>query len=1564
MASKDKFKNIVDNDIEYELMVALYGDKWKYFENESNAKTNFHYAGTVNQQKNTNLKNRVDWENMGNAVGKTDKYAKSHYVGSEVKLLSTKKPVESNYPWKVTAHDFKLDLPQNAYIDFVVVQICMKSSKDGLAKFPSAGFYVVDNHADIKDSKTDTGWHNGVYWDTSNKKLAKTDKYETYYMKGEDFRKAGYKAKNLNDAYFGVDLKFADDCKSQTIYLKWVRCAVFYSIPDYKLTHNKELGHSQSKPDITKTGKNQEVTFTFKNKSKKAKGGTQCFKVDVPFGVDIVGYNWSPNTTYNPTTKVWTVDAPPKTEETLTLTFKDYTVDTDAITLKGYTCGGYPVPAPPSKSYWFYSNFGTVDDYGDVTTQVITKNPHRRETCCFLVSSKFISSNNNTIQFDLSYDFTFEDMQVELVSASDNNVKVQSFNSSRVILTVPPDEEISASFRVCCRPLTSNYPDDFNYFQARIHNGGGKYNDALFTILPVYEYHFSSTKSEDLTDARSKVYTLLSPDTTGFINHRIASELTTGAYVLPCRVKEHDSLMIQSQPQIHMYKWEQLDYIGCVPLEHLHFDPKSTYKDKLLDTHYKNKRYMGKELAPDEDISLKVRLHPHQVTTIQGLIDMDKPIPINANHRCFEGDALNNRGWAEIYAINTTYTNPHWYKCDIDVKYLTHNLNTRFKINKGTKTFSNFKMPKLLVESVESGDALMSGTEAHDYFIVDTDGGYIYNQEEINTTWYRNDDDKIVIFLVDGMNDELAFIQVEYADYWNNDEIEIVYGETEVEFEDLLESIVNEGYTLINAQIGIPIEVDDTEYANENERNVFTLDEGQYFNIKTKEALSTVSQISFDWTSTLLDEFKENNVTKIIRLVDKNTNNAMFEYEYSDFDFSDYVIDNGVGEGHIKAHIIARRYRKGDYEEVENADIYLPVTVQDDDEDDDDYIPMTGSVLSFYLNGKYLDVEDAGVTGQEVKIDNIELEGSSYVWEAEWKNKNSDGEDDDVVTYVNVSVQDSLLATQYAHQYSDMIVSPFPVADKELIFTRNAEEGVIYYYKNDSQEFSYLIEPYYQYHNGTDLRTTDGISIFNLNYGYKTVYLENGLVSLGINRLNGQMYLRKWDNTSKEYITLFYFQLNNYDDVNINSISDDRIELQASNTLISIYRGHPYVILKHRGEDISILNQFGSVYAEQVDLQKHDYPTYFDLLNTQNLLPACVGGVNSIDSDCIKAFECGDDIYCENNNDVCAIYGEPNEESCIIPCPDLDDVSIALNLSSDIKEDTPTNLNITTSDLSAGDKVYFIVDGDVLDQEEYVMTYPDPVPYTFPDSREYVVSAVYVGDDNKHYAIAPEKTIYAKPLAPIHDPTPSGGGGGSEDPCPQPSTGKYKMTVTAPSKFHYRDYKNWKVRLTRGDKPVCGKIIEVVDFNYISTEKTDRNGYVELKNNHIKTKPDKYKIGARFFEGATNKPLAKQFVDVEVKKNDAEFSVKEYAGTVGNAIKINLHQKGENKLDLKNTSVTIYINGKAKTKKTNENGNVYFKINKKGNYKYKCVFGGNKYYHKVTQSFKEKVKDKPKENNT
>ena len=1493
--------------------------------------TGWHYAKVVNEQINPNTAKRNRWSNIGNAVGNSDNYASASYTLKKTGKTKKGDPVFTvNFPYTLTAHDFGLDIPDDARIVRIEIQASMKASnKNSGVEFPRGLMCIYgggwSKHFDNTQGR-ETGWHNGLYFINPKKKLSTS--FSTYYyaMDETQCNRGNFSASDLNSTGCGIDIIFDDTVltKDVTVYLKWVRIYVRYEIPEYTLVHDGAVT-SQSNPRITSTGVRNTVKFTLSNAT-YTDGGTKQLKLTHPFGTVIDDVSVSKGS-YNSDTGIWSVNCGKKSSATMTVQFTDYTVDTQSIRLESVNA---TIKDYVSRSFYYYSNYGIGDDYADITTQLITPYPHKRHDCCFAVSSRAESSSDNLIRYDLSHSFRFENLSAELdTNLSSDGVELVSYNQELIVIRVPEiGKPYDIFFRFCLRPLDTGehwiYPSI----------GGGIVSlPCEFTIKEPYSYHFGNKTVFD--EENNIANYLLHGETVKFGNHRIASELETGAYVLPCKVKDHDALMVQSKPNIHMYKWEQLDYIGCVPLEHLHFDPKSTYKDKLLDTHYKNKRYMGKELASDEDITLNVRLHPQQVTTIQGLIDIDKPIPINANHLIWEGDALNHRGWAEIYGITTTETNPHWYKCDIDVKYLTHNLNTRFKINRGDKTFGNYPTVTPLLESVASGESL-SENNTLSYFIIDTDGGYIFNEEETNVTYYTDENNKWV-FYVEGQSEELiSKIEERYGE----DNVDIRQLDDETEFQALVDEITTQGYTIISIEMGERIQVSDTNFSSDNQRNTFSLDEGQHFNIKSRNILSNVAQVKMEWLSTKLPKNKENAVSKIVRLIDKTTNVAMFEYEYSDFDYSNYE----SGDAQIECHVIGRAYRKGDYDEVINEDIKIPIIIEDNGTDEDAEATSEetveditneeyyGSSVSFYLDNNKLTVEDTGYTGKALSS-TCELEGDGYYYEVEWKNNNTDGEDNDIITFINLTVQDSFLASQYSDKYSNMLVSPFPVADKTLLFSRNGEEGVLYYYDDDKEEFSYLIEPYYQYHNGVDLRTsldnTSYISIFNLNYGYKTVYLENGLVSLGINRLNGHMYLRKWDNTLKEYVTLFQLQLTNYDDININTISDDMIELQASNTLISMYRGHPYVVFRHELEDILINNKFGRVWAEQVDNDVMQYPTYFDLMNTQNLLPACVGSQREIDDDCVEVFECGD----------------------VEACPDLSDVEMTIGYENNIYEDEPTNLTINSEDLSNGDLIYYIIDGDVFDTP---VEYPNPFLYTFTDSKEYEVSAVYVGDETRSYAVAPTVTIYAKQHTPS-DPTPEPSPSPTPD-CPQPTTGKYTLRfLDCPSTFRYRDNQEVKLQLLRGGKPVCDRTVETIAFKHIWSERTNKNGEVSFNNTATNTNPNKYKIGARFFDYENENTICKVFKDVTVKKANLKWSLRHYATAINKYASFKLVDEKTDR-PIANKKVTVKHNGVNLTKTTNSEGAIWIKVSKKGNHTYQCSYAGNSYYNSAKHTFKEKIR--------
>lgn len=1187
-------------------------------------KTLIKFAKNINGQENPNYTKRESWNYCDKAIkSKADDstYAVSHYSKTRYiksykttktkdkngKEVTTKTPVydyKLNFPWTLTAHLFELDsLPNNAHIDKVQFFVRMRISSGFNAYAPSGMFCIYGSTAnsryDNTGKKDTTGWFNGLYIDGEpvSPSGAKMDKLSTswrtymYTLSDADFKRAKYTAKDLKSVAMGIDLRFSNPTitgnKNFTgaIQVAYVYVKVTYTEPVHTITYSNAtiktasipqnkinsiiVGNVSSTNQVSAdvyTGMEFQVTAKY-TQSTIANGGTHNLKVELPWGTEFVSATTDSKSSFNSSNMIWTVNGNGKQSHTLKLNLIPYV--TGVNTLKIYDS--------VINSSWKYNVYhGVFDGYDDINI-TFNEESHKNHKSCININIEGYS-DDDTVIFAFNNDKPFRligwtlenSSDVTMVDSEDNPVDFTPYQNVR--LKVTPHQRFIANLRFCYVPQTVGkntitvYSSDMD-----------KSKTVSYTVLDPYTYHISSTYKEN--DSNNYNYTIRG-DEVVVKGYRVASVLDTNATVVPFKSDDIDAIMYQSPCKMGMYKWEELDYIGCVPLEHLHFDPKSTYKDKLLDTKYKNKRYMGKQLASDEDISLKVRLHPNQVPVIQGLIDMDKPIPINANHRCFESDPLNHRGWAEIYGITVEETNPSWYKCDIDVKYLTHNLNTRMEIIRGSKV-NNQKVSELLSEVVSTGDPLSAGdihdvgddVVTEDFFTTDTDGSYFYNR------------DKIVI-------DE------------DTHEEEI---------------------------ITIP----------DNLRNVFSIDNGQHIYVKTRKPLSNVSQLSFEWNSSLLDEIKENNISRVIRLIDSVNKNPVFEYEYTNFVFELDYSESIPSIDAVSCDVVYRVFNNEEWEDytVPNVDLRIDVesggvvdysdddNIVIDDEDEEDIVDenseaIYGSTIHFNLNNHKLTVIDEGFNGQELVIgedNDINLDGESYYWETYWVNNNADLETNDVIAYFDFIVDNSLLDSVYADKYSKMIVSPFPVSDKDILFTREAEEGTIYYLKDDGDEFSYLIDPYYIYHNGTDMVTQDGVSRFSLIYGDEIIYIQNGLVRLGFNRVSdkSQMYLGKYDVTSGEYVTTHTLHFTKYHDVNVKSISDDKIELQASDCIFTIWRGHPYIMIKHELEDILIDTKFNRVWGENVNNDVSEYPSYYNLMNDDNILPSCVGGGNEIKSSCV-----------------------------------------------------------------------------------------------------------------------------------------------------------------------------------------------------------------------------------------------------------------------------------------------------------------------------------------------------------
>lgn len=144
-----------------------------------------------------------------------------------------------------------------------------------------------------------------------------------------------------------------------------------------------------------------------------------------------------------------------------------------------------------------------------------------------------------------------------------------------------------------------------------------------------------------------------------------------------------DTLSVDIEPMIA--------FIGVIPLSRCHkASVTAESKNTLIENRYLNRAYYGKKGDYSESIKMTLRMAWYDVATLQGLCEMDKPIPIDTIPERPDGDPLNHRGWAELTGVtNIKKINDRLYECDVEVTYLTHKILTKFGITEGAKITAN-----------------------------------------------------------------------------------------------------------------------------------------------------------------------------------------------------------------------------------------------------------------------------------------------------------------------------------------------------------------------------------------------------------------------------------------------------------------------------------------------------------------------------------------------------------------------------------------------------------------------------------------------------------------------------------------------------------------------------------------------------------------------------------------------------------------------------------------------------------------------------------------------------------
>ena len=135
------------------------------------------YAKNVNEQVNPNATKRNHWSNTANAVGHTTKstsakFTKDKYTTKENNKTVTK--YKKNHPYTLTAHNFGLSRPNEAYINEITFEVKIKVSNNIGVEYPRCLFTIYGRGWDnkITDSKKmETGWYNGLYMVNPSKKV-------------------------------------------------------------------------------------------------------------------------------------------------------------------------------------------------------------------------------------------------------------------------------------------------------------------------------------------------------------------------------------------------------------------------------------------------------------------------------------------------------------------------------------------------------------------------------------------------------------------------------------------------------------------------------------------------------------------------------------------------------------------------------------------------------------------------------------------------------------------------------------------------------------------------------------------------------------------------------------------------------------------------------------------------------------------------------------------------------------------------------------------------------------------------------------------------------------------------------------------------------------------------------------------------------------------------------------------------------------------------------------------------------------------------------------------------
>ena len=494
------------------------------------------------------------------------------------------------------------------------------------------------------------------------------DNYFNFDSHTMEFTIRGLTVAQLRNIIIEVDWGRTNITGSSTISVNRARLFI-----DYSLQNPKWAIYSSVSPSSTTT--NGKIAWKLTVKNKGYCSSNNSVKLSLPKGVTIVSS--SGKGSYNNSTKVWSfgqlckggsvtrtfyLKSSSVGSKTLTATQSSSYVTNKKVT-QSVTFTKYVPPVQPKDTitYTFYDTFEKETyQYFDVQINGYHQNHIGEQYVCY----------------DLT---TSENIELYLPVRENAELLIDENLNINELVT---DSSIAIEDNTLCLKL-NNINQDF-VANVRVYmyctddttgtitiSQGTKTYDGIFDILSYRGVKLFTDES-------------ISRDTTYVTNS--VNIGVPNIWTIRANVSRHN-FFDERKDLMEIAIEDRIAYIGVIPLSRCHkADVTADSKNSLIENRYLNRAYYGKKGDYSEDIKMTLRIPWYDVATLQGLVEMDKPIPIDTIPNRADGDPLNHRGWAEIYEVtNIKKINDRLYECDVGVKYLSHDINTRFTITEAKK---------------------------------------------------------------------------------------------------------------------------------------------------------------------------------------------------------------------------------------------------------------------------------------------------------------------------------------------------------------------------------------------------------------------------------------------------------------------------------------------------------------------------------------------------------------------------------------------------------------------------------------------------------------------------------------------------------------------------------------------------------------------------------------------------------------------------------------------------------------------------------------------------------------